>query len=116
VASPTDLSVMLAVDMPFISWAFLDYLISQARSAPEAAVVVPRAGGSSQPLCAIYRREFAVAAETALRSGQNKIDRLFAMVPTRMIDEQELEAAGFSPALFRNMNTPQELRAEKGRV
>ena len=90
--------------------------MNQAVDAPLATVVVPRTGGCWQPLCAIYRREFASAAESALRAGRNKIDRLFAEVPTRAIEEQELQAAGFSPALFRNLNTPEELEAEKRRA
>jgi molybdenum cofactor guanylyltransferase len=115
-ASRTELNLILAVDMPFSSLSFLHYLISQARSATEAAVVVPRAGGHWQPLCAIYREEFAVAAERALRSGQNRIDPLFAVVPTRVIGEEELEGAGFSVSIFRNLNTPEELEAEKRRA
>jgi len=115
-ASLTELNVMLAVDMPYVSWTFLQYLISRARSAPDATAVVPRGGGRSQPLCAIYRREFAIAAETALRARQNKIDRLFDVVRSHMIGEEELEAAGFSPAIFRNLNTPEELQAEKPRA
>jgi molybdopterin-guanine dinucleotide biosynthesis protein A len=108
-ASRTELNMMLAVDMPFVSWAFLQYLISQAGSAPEAVVVVPRGNGNWQPLCAIYRREFADAAEYALRAGRNRIDPLFSVVRTRVIAEEELEGAGFSTALFRNLNTPEEL-------
>ena len=104
---------MLAVDTPFVSAAFLQYLIRQAHSVPAAVAVVPRLSTGWQPLCAIYRREFADAAEPALRAGKNKIDRLFAVVGTRVIDQQELEAAGFFPALFRNLNTPQELEAER---
>ena len=115
-ASRSGLNLMLAVDMPFVSWAFLHFLIGQAGGSSEAAVVVPRGDGGFQPLCAIYRREFAEVAENALRAGQNKIDRLFDLVQTRAIDEQELEAAGFSPALFRNLNTPEELEAEKRRA
>jgi molybdopterin-guanine dinucleotide biosynthesis protein A len=107
--SQTELNLMLAVDMPFVSWAFLQYLIGHARSGAASAVTVPRAEGKRQPLCAIYRREFAEVAEEALRAGQNRIDRLFDQVKTRVIEEQELEAAGFSPALFRNLNTPEEL-------
>jgi molybdenum cofactor guanylyltransferase len=112
-ASLTELNLMLAVDTPFVSWAFLQYLITQAQTAPEAAAVVARADGGWQPLCAIYRREFAGAAENALRAGRNKIDRLFDVVPTRVIEQDELEGAGFSPAIFRNLNTPEELEAEK---
>ena len=110
-SSTTDLNLVLAADMPFVSWAFLDHLITHARKAPEATVVVPRAQGKSQPLCAVYRKEFIATAETALRAGEYKIDRLFTVVRTRVITEEELEAAGFSVALFSNLNTPEELKA-----
>jgi molybdopterin-guanine dinucleotide biosynthesis protein A len=112
-ASLTELNLVLAVDTPFVSPAFLRYLIGQARGAPEAIVVVPRSAGHRQPLCAVYRREFAGAAENALQAGRNRIDRLFDEVRTRVIDEEELEDAGFSSAIFRNLNTPEELEAEK---
>ena len=115
-SSLSELNVMLAVDTPFVSWAFLQYLISQARSAPEAAAVVPRDQAGSQPLCAVYRRQFADAAETTLRAGRNRIDVLFDTVPTRVIKPEELEGAGFSRSIFRNLNTPEELEAEKRRV
>ena len=115
-ASSSELNLMLAVDTPFISWAFLQYLISQARGAPEAAAVVARDGAGWQPLCAIYRREFAGAAESALLAGRNRIDLLFDAVRTRVIEREELEDAGFSPAIFRNMNTPEELETEKRRA
>jgi molybdopterin-guanine dinucleotide biosynthesis protein A len=115
-SSLTELNLMLAVDTPFVSWAFLQYLISQARSAPGAAAVFPRDEAGSQPLCAIYRREFADAAEAALRDGRNRIDVLFDTVPTRVIEPEELEAAGFSRSIFRNLNTPDELEAEKRRA
>ncbi len=110
-SSQTDLNLMLAVDMPFVSSAFLRYLIGQARSEPEAAVIIPRTGGGWQPLCAVYRREFADAAETALLAGQNKIDLLYTAIKTRVIEEGELKGDGFSLDLFRNLNTPEELEA-----
>ncbi len=115
-ASPTELNLMLAVDMPFVSPAFLQYLITQARSAPDAAVIVPRNDGRRQPLCAIYRREFAAVAERALRDRRNRIDRLFEEVRARVIEQEELERAGFSSAIFRNLNTPEELETEKQRA
>jgi molybdopterin-guanine dinucleotide biosynthesis protein A len=113
--SQTDLNVMLAVDTPFVTAKFLHYLIAQARSAPEAVVIVPSTGGRSQPLCALYRREFAGVAEEALRSGRNKIDLLFDRVPIRSIEEKELEGEGFSQTIFRNLNTPEQMEAEMRR-
>lgn len=112
-ASATELNLMLAVDTPFLSPAFLQYLTRRAHDAPEAVVTLPVADGRRQPLCAIYRPEFAVPAEKALRSGRNRIDILFEEVPTRVIEAPELEAAGFSPTIFRNLNTPEDLAEER---
>jgi molybdopterin-guanine dinucleotide biosynthesis protein A len=60
-------------------------------------------------LCAVYRREFADLAEQALKQGRYKIDAIFPLVQTQAIEEAELESAGFSPGMFRNLNTPEEL-------
>jgi molybdopterin-guanine dinucleotide biosynthesis protein A len=114
-SSPTALNLMLAVDTPFVPVAFLQYLISRAQNAPEAVVIVPRGDAGWQPLCAIYRREFADAAEPALRAGRNRIDRLFDEVQTRVIAQNELQSAGFSLDIFRNLNTPEELESERQR-
>lgn len=112
-SSATDLNFMMAVDTPFVSLAFLQYLIGEARKTDDARVVVPRSAGQWQPLCAIYRREFADRAERALVAGRNKIDLLFDEVETRLIDEEELDRAGFSGSIFRNLNTRDELDAER---
>jgi len=111
--SPKDLNLILAVDVPFISLALLQYLISRARSSPHATVTVPRAGGGWHPLSAVYRREFAGLAERALREGRYKIDALFDAASVQVITEEELEVAGFSPRVFRNLNTPQDLDAAR---
>ena len=111
-ASATELNLMLAVDLPFVSRALMEYLITRARSS-DAIVTVARAGGGWQPLCAIYRREFVDVAEKALRLGRYKIDTLFDMQRTQVIGEDELNGRGFSGDIFRNLNTPEEL-AEAG--
>jgi phospholipid/cholesterol/gamma-HCH transport system ATP-binding protein len=108
--SSSELNLILAVDLPFVSPAFLRYLVARARDSA-AVVTVARAGGGWQPLCAVYRREFADAAEAALRAGHFKIDALFDGVPTEVITETELEEAGFSVTIFRNLNTVDELEA-----
>ena len=109
-ASASDLNLFLAMDMPFVQERFLKYLVSEAEKC-DAQATVPRAAGNWQPLCAVYRKAFADLAEPALQSGRNKIDLLFREVPVRVIEEDELEKAGFAPELFRNLNTPEDLRA-----
>lgn len=115
-ASQADLNLMLAVDMPALPATFLKYLIEQARTTPDVAAVVPRDNGRSQPLCAIYRRGFADAAETALLAGCNRIDSLYSQIEVRAVEREEWVREGFSSAIFHNLNTPEELELEKQRT
>jgi molybdopterin-guanine dinucleotide biosynthesis protein A len=108
--SATDLNLILAVDMPFVEVGFLQYLVHEATRSDGAVVTLARAAGGWQPLCAVYRKPFADLAEQALRQGKNKIDPLFRQVQLRILEEAELKKHGFSPEIFRNLNTPEELR------
>jgi molybdopterin-guanine dinucleotide biosynthesis protein A len=76
-------------------------------------LAVPAPGGRLQPLCAVYRRAFAEVAERSLRAGENKIDRLFSEVETRVIEHEELERNGFTEKMFRNLNTEQDWQEAK---
>jgi molybdopterin-guanine dinucleotide biosynthesis protein A len=112
-ASRSELNLILAVDLPLVKPAFLEHLVVQAQTT-EALVTVPRCGGHFQPLCAVYRQDFCDVAERSLAQGKNKIDPLFATVPTRILEEEELTLRGFGPEIFHNLNTPQDLeRAQK---
>jgi molybdopterin-guanine dinucleotide biosynthesis protein A len=106
----TKLNAMLAVDMPFVTAGLIGFLFGLAEESG-AVVTVPRIGNGLQPLCAIYRREFAVAAERSLRAGLYKIGAVFEDLPLRIVEEAELSAAGFSAEHFLNVNTPDEWRA-----
>jgi molybdenum cofactor guanylyltransferase len=108
-ASSTDLNLILAVDLPFLTEPLLRFLAQQA-CATDAIVVVPRIAGGYQPLCAVYRRAFEQLAKAALESKKNKIDALFASTSARIVDEAELRRVGFTPAMFENLNTPEDLR------
>lgn len=108
----TELNLIVAVDMPFLEPALLSYLVAQARRTP-ALVVVPAAGGGLQPLCAVYRKALAEVAERSLRTGENKIARLFSQVETRVIDQKDLERNGFTEEMFRNLNTEQDWQEAK---
>ena len=111
-ASHADLNLILAVDMPFVDARFLEYLVQRA-GAKAAVVTIPRVAGRWQPLCAVYRREFAEVAEPALRAGKNKIDPLFGQVSLQVIEEAEITEHGFALEMFRNVNTPEELSAAR---
>lgn len=107
-SSTTDRNLILAVDVPFVSPAFLQFVLATSRES-SATVTVARTTEGWQPLCAVYRKHFADLAERALRNRRYKIDALFAETDVRIIEESELTVAGFSSELFRNLNTPEDL-------
>ena len=108
-SSQTDLNLILAVDMPFLTPALLQYMLGRAKDSDSARATVPRTAQGWQPLCAVYRRDFASIAEKALRAGRYKIDALFVEAGAQVIGEAELQSAGLSPDLFSNLNTPDDL-------
>jgi molybdopterin-guanine dinucleotide biosynthesis protein A len=132
-SSPSDLNLILAVDTPLVTPEFLAYLVAESNKhqvvsteEPSAAgggaptqysvpstqclpiVTAPRMNGKIQPLCAVYRKEFAPIAEVALRAGRNKIEPLFDGVARRVIEEEELRRLDFDARMFDNLNTPEE--------
>ena len=124
-SSSSQLNLILAVDLPLVEADFLKYLVRraeaeisrQAESGDRAVMaVVPRAAGGWQPLCAVYSKQFAGAAEQALRQKRYKIDALFAQGSVCPIPEAEILQAGFSPQMFDNLNTPEEFELAQRRA
>jgi molybdopterin-guanine dinucleotide biosynthesis protein A len=113
--SSSELNLILAVDMPFVERRCLQRLVREAQE-HNAVVTVPRVGGKWQPLCAIYRRRFADLAQDALQTGRNKIDALFSETTLHVLEESELEREGFPADMFRNLNTPEDLREATSRM
>jgi molybdopterin-guanine dinucleotide biosynthesis protein A len=125
-ATDREFNLILAVDLPFATPALLAYLIARARDTACLATV-PRLGTGWEPLCAVYRTEFARVAEPALQRGQNAIYPLLEdgyepacaragvqaigvqPIGVQPIDEKELVAAGFGAQMFRNINTMHDL-------
>jgi molybdopterin-guanine dinucleotide biosynthesis protein A len=107
-SSQRELNTIVAVDVPYLSAQFLEFLIAKGQ-ASSAMVTIARTNDGWQPLCAVYRREFADRAEEALKLGRYRIDALFDRTSTLVIEEAELRDRGFSPDEFRNLNTPEEL-------
>jgi molybdopterin-guanine dinucleotide biosynthesis protein A len=137
-ASASELNLIVGVDTPFLDPRFVQYLVEQARAGGAVVTVpVTRkqrqintdqhrsnmthsdqrssvktsglaSGQQYQPLCAVYRREFAAVAEEALRKGHSAIVPLFAGVTTREIGDAEMRELAFDPRMFDNLNTPEE--------
>ena len=109
-ATKTDLNLILSVDMPLMTTGFLSWLMTLAGSGVELAFV-PEVQDRRQPLCAVYRRAARPVIEQALEAGDFRVDHIFPLLPTRYVTEDELRAAGFSPDIFCNINTPADYEA-----
>ena len=108
-ASQTDWNVMLAVDLPQVTSDLLLWMLKMARAAGKEVTVASVAGGL-HPLCGVYRKSFKARAEEGLQAGRNKVAANFDPASLRVISEEEVRAAGFSPEMFTNVNTPEEFQ------
>ena len=107
-ASPSELNLVLAVDMPFVAPSFLRRLVERA-SDSSAVVTLAGSPGRWQPLCAVYRRSFGGVADKALRAGKYKIDALFSEIEVQALSDADLAEMSLSPGMFRNLNTPSDV-------
>ena len=110
-ATETDLNLILSVDMPFIPEDFLAYMIERAESCPAAQVVAPRVGSIVQATCLACRRSFRAACDEQLRRGCYGVEDAIKIAAPEYIEEEALRACGFDPAMFRNLNTPEDFAA-----
>ena len=113
--SSAELNLMLAVDMPFVSRELLAFLFATAE-ASDAVITVPRTSRGFQPLCAVYRRDFSMAAEQALRAGEVQ-DRCGVFRRAGSGDRRErIGGSGLFRAGFFQCKHPARSPSRRGRV
>lgn len=103
----SELAVLAAVDMPFLSPDFLRYLLTLA---PDYDVVIPNAYDRLHPLCAIYRRTSCLPAiEAAIARRQRRLIAFHSQVRVRQVSEAEIRRIDPDLRTLMNVNTPQDL-------
>ncbi len=92
----------VATDMPLLNANLLRYLLDLSG---DVAVVLPRVDGRTQQLHAVYAHSCLTIIDDQLARDDFKIDRFFASVRVRVVEEEEMRR--FDPDLrsFRNINT-----------
>ena len=111
----TERVLIVAVDLPFLTTAFLDFL---ARADEDADAVVPVSGGRWQPLCAMYRRRAAPILDAAIDRGELAVHAAVARLNPTLLAGDSLVPFDPEHRLFANINTPDDLgrwRASGGR-
>lgn len=104
-ASTTDLTLVVAGDMPLVSGPLLAHLVARAGSVD---VVIPRTRDGHQPLCAVYAKSALEPVRRRLEAGSLKVLDLVAGLRVREIGPEELEPLDPTGTAFLNINTPEE--------
>jgi molybdopterin-guanine dinucleotide biosynthesis protein A len=104
----TNWNLVLAVDLPLVTVNLLKFVADLSKATSTLAVAL-RIGARIEPLCALYNRKLFPEIEQRVQSGELSIHHLLESVSTRIIEEREFLAAGFSIDMLFNVNTPQDL-------
>ena len=98
--------LVVATDLPFVTPDLLLALVAW----PEADAVVPRTADGIHPLCALYRRESALAAARRhLAEERLALSALLGALATRYLEGDDLRAVDPEGTALLNVNTPEDL-------
>jgi molybdopterin-guanine dinucleotide biosynthesis protein A len=105
-AAQSDVLVVVACDMPFVTAAFLRHLQALTYGAD---AIVPRTERGYHPVCAAYTQACRPAVETALAEHRLSMGELLKRIRVRVVEAGEIDAFGPRARLLANVNTPAEL-------
>jgi molybdopterin-guanine dinucleotide biosynthesis protein A len=107
-SSPNSCNLFLACDMPLMRVEFFEAL---ARRLGESdAALMQLDNGNVEPLCAIYCSSCLPAIEASFVAETPKVTSFLSRIAVAYLSEAELREDGLSPAIFTNVNTPEEFR------
>ncbi len=103
-----DAAYASSCDVPFLQPAFVRRLIDLLG---HYAVCVPKVGDKHHPLAAVYRVEVVEHVRKLLDENRMRPFYLFAEVPTRVVEADQLTESDPGFRSLRNVNTPEEYQA-----
>jgi len=105
--SKSEHNIILSCDTPFITKELIEYIIENIDS--DYKVVAPlHRHNFIEPLCAYYSKDLIPEFEDCIKNEDYKLLRLLKSVKMKTLKiDSKLEF--FSPKLFNNLNTPEDL-------
>ncbi len=103
-ASNSEWNLVVACDMPMVTFELLEVLLDAAGQCAGDCIVPVSPGGRLQPLCALYRRRCLGTVSTLLGRGVRKMREAIPQLSAVLLPTP-------SATPFRNLNTPQEWSA-----
>lgn len=100
-------NLIVACDLPYLSEAWLDWLLARAVHSREQAVV-PRTVRGLESLAAVYRRECAATIAVALARGVRKVTEAIGELRIEIVEERAWRHLDPRGMVLQNMNTPED--------
>ena len=109
VAPPPAALLVLAADMPGVSRALVDALLTLHGGGAGCDATVPQSARGLEPLAAIYAASAARGLRRAFESGERSLQRALPSLRLRVMPLEDVSALGDPGLLFRNINRPEDL-------
>jgi molybdenum cofactor guanylyltransferase len=112
--SNTPWNLIVACDLPYLTKAWLDFLIERALKS-RADAVVPMNERGAEPLCAMYHKNAEHWIRAAVAGGVRKVTDSFASIRVEYLEPSEWKAFASEGLLFKNINSPADYEEAKAR-
>ncbi|MFC4075676.1 molybdenum cofactor guanylyltransferase [Salinithrix halophila] len=113
----SELNLVVACDMPFVSRELAGFLLEKAEKIPGADALVPRAEGRIHPLFAVYRRRtFPFLEEILQENTDRSVTRFLERTDTIEVGEEEWHHLADPRLALLNMNRPGDYDQVRKRV
>jgi molybdopterin-guanine dinucleotide biosynthesis protein A len=111
--SETDINIFLTCDMPLISTALLEYLLT---CSSDSDITVPvHDNGMIEPLCGIYRKSAAGILKMCIDEGNYSMHGCIRRANHRLVTVDD-RLPFFSGDFFQNINTPADFEDISARL
>jgi molybdenum cofactor guanylyltransferase len=108
-------SLVVACDLPYLTKAWLEYLVSRALASDADAVIAMNASGA-EPLCAAYCESAEPAIRSAVSLGNLKVRSMLENLRGEVIEPEEWKRFDSDGYLFKNMNSPEDYEEARERL
>ena len=100
-------NLIVACDLPYLSGAWLEWLLLRAIQS-RGQVVIPQSGRGLEPLAAVYRRECGASIAAALARGARKVTDVIEELRMDVVYQREWRRLDPRALVLKNMNTPED--------
>jgi molybdenum cofactor guanylyltransferase len=114
-ASEKDWNLIVACDLPYLTKAWLEFLVGRALVS-RADAVVPMNERGAEPMCAMYHKRCESAIWLALDRGTRKVTDCLTGVHVEHIEQEMWKGFDSEGLLFKNMNSPDDYEEAKGKL